>query len=155
MNWQGCRRFGSRTFDERMTFHICQVCQKESLEIFLDCAKKSDELFEGMDEILNTSVLVDSEGKTFQRLEIIEKEDPMTDEQVNQEETKEEPKKKRVVTGGVIKVVKDMLAEGKSDKEIMKHIIELGQNDGKTPRQAKHNAQSAIFNAKKAMKKVQ
>ena len=152
-----CKFFGARTPEKQESTDRCRTCNAERHDLFVACTKESAEL-------IGTSVLVDQSITSQNGNESFDVSFKHSNWRTKRRETKmadetpiqQQPIKPKVqTTAGVLGIAKTMIAEGKSTEEIMAALITAYQRAGKTPRQAKHNAQSCLFNARKKIKQTQ
>lgn len=142
-----CKFFGTRTEEKRTSATRCIECKKNSPKTFNNCIITSNEL-------MNTSVLLDKDGNTIIKKHEIEpeiEEKPM--EETNQTPSADQEKKEVKKTAGVLNFATKLITDGKTDQETLAALIEIYTKSGKSAKQAKHNAQSTLFNAKKKLSK--
>jgi len=162
---EDCKFFGARTPEKQESTNRCRRCKEQTPDMFRECTIETNEL-------LNTSVFIDRDGNTTVRMgrpdpvergdepvarssnavrRVKRQEKPkMADETTNP--TQSQPATPKVKsTAGVLNIAKTMLADGKSNETIMQALIAAYMATGKDAKQAKHNAQSCLFNAKKKL----
>lgn len=170
-NEQTCEFFGARTPEKQATTRRCKQCLVDTPDLFNECARETAKL-------LDVSIILDTDGNSvrvsnFVMPRVIRREKPVEikaskrrdkhqEKKMNDEVMqtaaqgpipKQVAKTKPWTTAGVLNIAKRMLFESKSTEEIMSALIAEYQRGGKDAKQAKHNAQSCLFNARKKLKK--
>jgi len=118
-------------------------------------------------ELLNTLVFTDIDGKivvqvgheslnneSVNNVKCIKRQEKkkMSDETTNPTQSQPQPAAPKVKsTAGVLSIAKKMITEGKDTEVIMQALIAAYMSGGKDAKQAKHNAQSCLFNARKKL----
>lgn len=161
-----CRFFGAITPERREKRRKCKICMDEHQKVFSDCIKV-------MNEILGTEILIIGGEEITNKLNIKDRGNEMNENinDVNVTSGDSCGVDKKVVkidgesftvpkhgkgsrahvkeTKGVFDLAKKLVRDGKSDQEALVELINAYTSAGKNPKQAKHNAQSILFHAKK------
>lgn len=141
---QDCKFFGARTQEKRESTNRCKDCLTSTPSMYKSCTIESNKLI--MTPVGVGSKPADEEMNDNEKSNVKEKK--MSEDTPIQSK----PVTPKVAsTAGVLGIAKKMLAENKSTEEIMTALIAEYQKAGKNPRQAKHNAQSCLFNARKKL----
>ena len=157
-----CSFLGART-EETAKSRKCNRCQVNTPEVYKKCTKESDRL-------LSTSTIVGANGVTKNAIipgrfntfgsiideTVVVKEKPVESNKVTKRKVNQKVKAmtekngvKAVKSGGAVGLAKKLLNEGKNDGEVLAALIQYYITAGRDAKKAKHNAQSALFNAKK------
>lgn len=152
-----CKFFGTMTEEKKGSRQRCTWCKANNPDMHFECITSYKELSEYIESIDKRDVAMTKmcrlvtkteEGPPTRRVKRVQ-ESKMTNETPIQPIQPMTPKVKS--TNGVLAIAKNMLIEGKPTEQIMSALITDYQRAGKTPKQAKHNAQSCLFNARKKL----
>jgi hypothetical protein len=155
---QDCKFFGTMTEEKKGSRQRCTWCKANNPDMHFECVTSYRELSEYIESIDKKDVAMTKmcrlvtkteEGPPTRRVKRVQ-ESKMTNETPIQPIQSTTPKIKS--TSGVLAIAKSMLVDGKPIEQIMSALITEYQRAGKTAKQAKHNAQSCLFNARKKLK---
>jgi hypothetical protein len=153
-----CLLFGARTEDTEK-LRRCTKCKNDTPDLYALCTKESEKLLSTSTVVVNgvtKNVImpgrVDGFGSIIKGEDVPVKEKPVTNKITRKAKEKvmtNENVAKTNKSGGAVGLAKKLLSEGKKDGDILAALIQYYIDAGRDAKKAKHNAQSALFNAKK------
>lgn len=140
-----CVYFGAISEEVRSKWRSCKKCKIDNQLVYQNCINESNVL---LNTFTNSNETTKTNGENN-----METENPVEQPVVKTTEVNDKPKRKpAVVTKGVLNIAKNLIKEGKNDREVIESLIMVYTSAGKGYRQAKHNALTTLFHAHKRVR---